>query len=348
MKITFLSPHIGIGGGVKIIFEYANRLMDLGHDITIVSKIPKSLAGKGPKVHYYDATGPKGKNANPVKWFNLKTRLILAPDFNSRYIPDGDIVIATAWETAYDVNDYTSEKGKKIYFIQSYEIWDGPVDLVDRTWTLPLKKIVIASWLKELAENKFHQETSEVLTNPIDFKKLYCEKKLWNHPRKIGMLFHKGKWKGIKDAKAAFSLAKEKHPGIKLIMYGAKPDPEWTDMEYDYYYRPSDETLRKIYCSCDIWLSASLVDGSALTPAEAMACRCAVAATDIGGVRDYAINNETALLSPPKDPEALAANLIYLIEKEDELKRISDGGYNMIRQFTWDKAVKKFENELMS
>ncbi|MFC1864121.1 glycosyltransferase family 4 protein [Thermodesulfobacteriota bacterium] len=348
MKITFLSPHIGIGGGIKIIFEYANRLMDLGHDVTVVSIIPKSMRGKTSKETSYAAFEPGKKNTNPVKWFDLRTKLILAHDFHPRYIPDGDVVVASAWQTAYDVNGYPPQKGKKLYFIQSYETWDGPEDLVDGTWTLPLRKIVIASWLKDLAENKFHQKVSEVITNPIDSSEFYCKTKQWNQPRKIGMLYHKGKWKGVKDAKTAFSLAKKVHPGIKLVMFGAKPDPEWTDIEYEYYHRPSNEALRELYCSCDIWLSGSLVDGSALTPAEAMACRCALVATDIGGVRDYAINNKTALLSPKGNPDALAMKLIYLIENELELERISDAGYNIIKQFTWEKAVKIFEQELIS
>jgi glycosyltransferase involved in cell wall biosynthesis len=348
MRITFLSPHIGIGGGVKIIFEYANRLMDLGHDVTVVSTIPKSMKDETSRKMSYAAAEKGQKSINPVKWFDLRTKLILARDFDSEHIPDGDAVIASAWRTAYDINTYPSKKGKKYYLIQSYETWDGPEDLVNRTWTLPLRKIVIASWLKDLAENKFHQNVSEVITNPIDFTEFYCEKKQWNQPKKIGMLYHKGKWKGVNDAKTAFSLAKSEHPDIKLVMFGTKPDPEWEAIEYEYYYRPSRPTLRDIYCSCDIWLSASLVDGSALTPAEAMACRCALVATDIGGVRDYAINDKTALLSPKGNPRALADNLNHLIENEFDLTRISDAGYHMIRHFTWEKAVKKFEQELIS
>ena len=143
-----------------------------------------------------------------------------------------------------------------------------------------------------------------------------------------------------------FKIAKEKHPELRLIMFGIIPDPDWQDLEYEYHYRPLGEKLRQIYCSCDIWLSASLVDGSALTPAEAMACRCAVCATDIGGVRDYARNMNTALLSPPGKPTALAENLTYLLENEKDMKRISQSGYENIRRFTWDDAVKKFEKVL--
>lgn len=346
MKIHFLSPHIGISGGVKVIFEYANRLQDMGHDITVISTIPGSLRSDRTDMIFYPGSGAGEMNANPVKWFDLKTDLILVSEFDSKYIPDGDTIIASAWKTAFHVNEFPGSKGRKFYFIQSYETWDGPEELVNKSWTLPLKKIVIARWLKDLAEEKFGQRVSALIPNPIDHSQFYCENKTWNRPRRVGMLYHKGRWKGVKDAKKAFNIAKQKHPELRLTMFGTVPDPGWPDMEYEYHYRPLGAKLREIYCSCDIWLSASLVDGSALTPAEAMACKCAVCATDIGGVKDYARHGDTALLSPPGESTALAGNLIHLIENEKDMKRISQSGYENIRRFTWDDAVRKFENAL--
>ena len=67
MKITFLSPHIGIGGGVKIIFEYANRLMDLGHDVTVVSIIPKSMRGVTSRKMTFPAVEAGKSSINPIR-----------------------------------------------------------------------------------------------------------------------------------------------------------------------------------------------------------------------------------------------------------------------------------------
>jgi glycosyltransferase involved in cell wall biosynthesis len=65
--------------------------------------------------------------------------------------------------------------------------------------------------------------------------------------------------------------------------------------------------------------------------------------TDIGGTRDYAIHGKTALVSAPEDSEALAQNIIRLIENEDERRRIAENGYNYIKQFTWDRATDQLE-----
>ena len=40
MKITFLTPHINISGGVKIILGYADRLIRRGHEVTVICPQP--------------------------------------------------------------------------------------------------------------------------------------------------------------------------------------------------------------------------------------------------------------------------------------------------------------------
>ena len=43
MKINFILPHIRLSGGVKLLFEYANRLKRKGHEVRVFvpSKVPK-------------------------------------------------------------------------------------------------------------------------------------------------------------------------------------------------------------------------------------------------------------------------------------------------------------------
>ncbi|MDD5382510.1 MAG: glycosyltransferase family 4 protein, partial [Candidatus Margulisbacteria bacterium] len=163
-----------------------------------------------------------------------------------------------------------------------------------------------------------------------------------------GLLYHQLEWKGVKDGLKAFSLAKEKFPGIKLVMFGVdKPKPGELPTDVEFHHDPSQEKLRELYCSLDIFLSPSWAEGCQLPPMEAMACHCAVVATNVGGMPDYSISGQTALASPPREPEALARNLIRLLENEQELRRISEAGYRKIREFTWESATKKLEKILV-
>ncbi|MBA7515276.1 D-inositol-3-phosphate glycosyltransferase [subsurface metagenome] len=390
MKITFILPGIGIAGGIRVVFEYANRLQDRGHEVNVVYPLLslrikpkfnlKSLAGQalGATVNF--------KKGNKVDWFNLKAKLIRVPTLSPRYvkiveklIPDADIVVATAWETAYPISKLNEKKGEKFYFVQHYEIWDvwnnnecwkeaekiennsnklclamadiSPKnkdlrkikDLVDKTYKLPLKKITISSWLKELIEKKFGEEVEALIVNGINFDTFYKEKDACNTEKiRILMPYRPIRWKGTEDGLKAFGMVKEKYPDVEFIMYGAKRGkdiPEWIK----FYERLSDNELRQLYSSSDIFVYPSWTEGFGLPPMEAMACGCAVVATNVGGVPDYAINGETVLASPPRNPKALAQNIIRLIENEDDRRRIAENGYNYVKPFTWNRTTDQLE-----
>ena len=77
------------------------------------------------------------------KWQQIDDRIQMlhSPDLSAKYFPDADAVFATAWFTAFDINDLPPNKGEKFYLIQHYETWMGPKDLVDKTWLMPLHKV---------------------------------------------------------------------------------------------------------------------------------------------------------------------------------------------------------------
>lgn len=95
-------------------------------------------------------------------------------------------------------------------------------------------------------------------------------------------------------------------------------------------------------------LAPSWQEGCQLPPMEAMACKCAVVTTNVGGIPDYAVAGQTALISDPRDPQALAQNIIRLLDYEAELMRISHAGYQHIKHFTWERATDKLQQVLAS
>jgi len=346
MRITFLTPHINISGGVKAILEYASRLSKKGHEVTVICPQP-TFANVRLRDRNIPTVLPKRFFMNLLRykpyWIDVGADIKYVPSWREEYIPEGDIVVATAWQTAPYVEDYSTQKGKKFYLIQHYEtLYHAPnnEEKADETYRFDLRKIVISSWLKKIMKEKFNSE-SDLLVTPVDFSQFYPTRNGYNDTKRICMLHHTYDWKGVSDGVRAFEIAKKRFSEMRLVMYGVHQNK--LSLDYDYYHRPWGGKLNEIYNSCDIFLCPSWKEGLGMTSMEAMACKCALVTTDNGGCHDYAIHERTALLSPPKRPEELAKNLIRLLESEALLKTIAENGYQHVRQFTWGEAVEKME-----
>ena len=173
--ITFLMPMRGDTpiGGYKIVFEYANILVKNGYRVNII--YPSILLRKENNLmlnikylkDFFKLSLSKGYM--PDKWFKLDGRIknIWVPFIHKIFIPKSDYIVATAWQTAEILNSIPDSKVKKIYLIQHFEDWSGEKNRVINTWKMNLRKIVIAGWLKKIAEDL--GEKAELIPNPMNF-----------------------------------------------------------------------------------------------------------------------------------------------------------------------------------
>ena len=348
MKIVFVLSEIGLSGGVKVVFEYANRLQERGHDVSVIYPL---FPMRG-KAKWFDVKKLVNrvlrvivnlKHGNHVDWFNLKANLIRVPVISEKNIPDADIIVATWWETAYYIKGYSRNKGKKFYLIQHYEIWGGPKEKVDKTYRLGLHNIVISNWLKNILES-LGTKVEAVILNGVNSDEFYPEYVERDDSKiRILMPYRSQEWKGIKDGLKALEIVKGDHENVRLVMFGPKPRKGELFKGVEFHLQPTQNELRRIYNSCDIFVFPSCCEGFGLPPMEAMACKCAVVTTNVGAVPEYTIPRKTALVSPPDDAKDLAKNIIRLIENDKERRKIAENGYNHIKQFTWDKATDQLE-----
>lgn len=350
MKINIVVPFVELTGGIKIIFTYANELVRRGHDVMIYYPfIPYAMDKPGVLyIEKFLRTMAKGiiKKQWQVNWFELNAPYKMVLQIKNSMIRDADIVIATAWPTAYDVDKLSPQKGKKIYFIQSYEIWSGPKAMVDGSYLLPLKQIVIAGWLKDLMAKEFSNENAEIVYNGIDFHEFYPNKsKSYNNdPIRILLLAHPVALKGMADGIKAFEFLQDKY-NIRLVMFGTgyfDAIPKYAE----FHNNPSKHEIRELYASSDIYIFPSWSEGWGLTVIEAMACKCAVVGNNVGCLLDVGIHKETAMLSEPHDVESIKNNLEILLKDRKLLRLISENGYNAVKRFSWDLSFNKFEEIL--
>lgn len=352
MKISFIMPgstRFPVGG-YKVVFEYANHLTDRGHTVTVVMPALLDPAVSLPERIYHAgryllwrATGLFG----PQRWFRLRPEIKLqwVPSLRERYIPPADAIVAIAWLPAEFVGSYSKDRGQKFYLIQSYETWWGPEARVRATWQLPLRKIVIAKWLSEIAESM--GQTATYIPNGLDFTAFGCDVPvtLRNQPSVV-MLYHKGEWKGSMDGLQALELARRVVPDLTATLFGVYRQPPHLPDWARYVRNPAQSELRRIYNHAAIFLSPSRTEGWPLPPAEAMMCGATLVCTDIGGHREYAQHELNALLAPPGDPEALAAALVRVLSNNSLRQSLAERARRDISRFTWSAAVDRFEEEL--
>lgn len=358
MRITFLLPGHALnpGGGFKVVYEYANGLVERGHDVTVVHtcdatrSLPMTSSARNLLKYFAYGLGYRG-GYKPTKWFNLlaSVRLSWVPSLSSRWIPDSDAVIATAWQTAEWVAGYPESKGAKYYLIQHKEsvFEDTDEDRVMQTWRLPLKKIVIAGWLEEICRTM--GEDCTVIPNGLDFTTFGLDVPIEERcSHQVAMLYHDYyEWKGSAEGISALSIVRKEIPTLHVSLFGVGSGPKDLPDWCTYHRNPSRIQLRSLYNNAAIFITPSWSEGCAAPPAEAMQCGAAVCATDIGGHREYAINCKTALLSPVRNIEALAKNVRTLVEDTALRRSLAQNGWKHVQQYTWDRAVISLEKLLL-
>ena len=114
--------------------------------------------------------------------------------------------------------------GGKFYLVQHYEsLYHGNAEAVDATYRLPLNKIVISTWLRDVMRERFGSE-APVLVTPVD-RGLFHPVPVsvtTSRPRVL-MLHHDYAWKGVADGLAAVERVRPRVPGLRLVGFGLKP-----------------------------------------------------------------------------------------------------------------------------
>lgn len=87
-----------------------------------------------------------------------------------------------------------------------------------------------------------------------------------------------------------------------------------------------------IYCLPCVWASDNDVDGLPQMLMEAMACGLPVISTNLVGIPDLVIDEETGLLIEPNDPQALADAIARLADDPQLASRLAVAGREMVQQ----------------
>lgn len=339
-KINVIIPSTVLGGGLRIIFTYCNYFVSRGYDVCVY--IPCLFAWEdisGGAVNVKTSIANTFKRRTRIPWFDHKFKVKLALKISDEYIRDADVVIATAWFTARNVYNLSLSKGRKIYFIQDYEIWHQDKITVDNTYKLDMKRICITRTLADTILEECGTK-SEVVYNGIDAEEFYGGEKEIRERKTIIMLGNFADYKGGRSGLQVLEKIYEKYR-TRIIIFGLhKPDGFPDYMEF--YKSPKREILLSLYRQADILLFPSLQEAWGLTVLEAMANKVAVVGMKTGCLEEIGVDYENALLAD-KDYEELYNRLEMLINNDELIRKLQEQGYKTARKFMWENSFKKME-----
>lgn len=277
MKINFDLRKTGLGnnGGSQTLVKSANTLQELGHDICIIDSGHSQYTWDPIKVNYHIVD--KHKN-----------------------LPDGDVIIATGYNSVEPTVSAPSRCGKKYHWIRGWETWRGNEQWILKTvLNTPTKKLVNSIGLQGKLNR--YKINSEVVYPGYDFDKIY---KLENIPKDKSIILgglYNNKHHIIKRVDWLFQTyeeLKKRGVDVKLVLFGY--DNFSSRYRCDFSIRnPSDKEKNMLYNTIDIWLSTSMQEGLHIPPAEAIMTGACVVTTcaELSGTKDYIINGETGLVT---------------------------------------------------
>ena len=353
LRINFVLPALSMAGGFRVLAIYAERLVRRGHHVTVISgsrpmpwerTIKGLLRGYGfqrvipPNKSHFD--GLDGIEHRVVR----SARPIVDAD-----VPDGDVTVASYWNTAYWVNGLSSAKGAKAYLVQHDERHVGGThDEVVPTWHLPMYKVLVAQWLDPLLREHGVDHEMTVVPNAVDGSLFKAPPRGKRDRPTVGLMYSDAHFKGADIALEAFEKAKRRVPDLQLVAFGREAELPGLPLPagVDYRREPPQPAIAEAYAACDAWLFASRCEGFGLPILEAMACRTPVIGTPTGAAPEL-IERGGGVLVEMENADSMADAIIGVVGLSGaEWRAMSDRALATAEAFNWDAATDAFEAAL--
>jgi glycosyltransferase involved in cell wall biosynthesis len=147
---------------------------------------------------------------------------------------------------------------------------------------------------------------------------------------------------------------------VKLVVTGeGDRRREWEDLaatlglrdRVEFLGYVSSERLAELYRACALYVHPAIFDdnndteGLGVVLIEALANRCPVVASSVGGIVDVIAHEETGLLVPEKNERALADAIVRILDDPALAQRLGNSGYEFAkRQFDWERITDETED----
>ena len=328
--VLFVLPMFGVAGGVSAVLELVNALILEGVRAGVV------------------VTGEAHPEIASERFFEPYR---MTPAELVERGPATKLLVATAYQTAPLVAAAAGRRPgtQTAYFVQDYEGWfgaDGP-DVVGDTYALIPRMTAVSTWLADEIGTRhglrpvpvpisadpdvFHPRGAKPAPPPV---------------RVVAMLRFEERRGGAFLLPALAEVARR--PGVEVVLFGLQRVPPDVTFPHRHVGVVSKESVAALLASAHVVVDPSLFQGFGLVGLEAMSCGTACVLTDSGGVSEYAVDGENALVVPPGDAEALAEGILRLVDDPALRERLAAAGLETAHRFTWEKTAARYREFMAS
>jgi len=207
----------------------------------------------------------------------------------------------------------------------------------------------ICKYLEKIVNEKFSEKPTYVLQSGIDSSRWFKVKPMeLKHPC-VGLLQGATIWGKTRE----LLLLKKIIPALPEVTFywvgdGPYTNQILTELENFKNFKwigslDYPEKVREYLSGLDIYALISGIDMSPLTLQEAQLMKKPVVATNVGGVSELMIDNETGFLVQKGNAEEWIEKLSLLVNDEHKRETMGNAGRKFVEDnFSWDKIAKEF------
>jgi glycosyltransferase involved in cell wall biosynthesis len=313
LRIVYLLPRTGVGGGARVLLEHANHLCRLGARVTVLSHFPRP------------------------DWFDLVADFVQVPFGHQlcHSVPPCDVIVAGYWDEIVPA--------RRLGIAPVVHFEQGDFHLYDNV-PANMRPIVEASlgaadWtitVGEAAENALAERYgvfAHRIVNAVDAEVFHP---VTQKPAKRTVVFvgwDGAAFKGIDTARRVADGLVASHPDVGIVWITPNK-PVGSDLGETLVAPPQDLLARHLG-EASVYVGTSRYESFPLPPLEAMASGTPVVSTENGGILAYAQDGENCLLAPVDDVGALLAAVRRVLDDPQLAAKLAEAGLETAARHDW-------------
>ncbi len=332
-RFLFCIPTTQLGGGVKVVFTIADKLLELGHKVEVFSY------------------------AGPPEWCKPNAHLIDAKDISDIDMTRYDFVVVSNAVLIPMVLPYL-RSARCIFLAQDYESFHYSQESTFESflaespafralYALPVPIIATSKSIVRLVREHV---SKKAYLMPVALNKNNFKRQTIRRRSDVKRVLLVGNYllphKGMRDGFDALEMLSGEFP-LELVLItqedrGRKLFDRYT-FRKEVHFCPYETEVAAIMASCDAYCCTSWYEGLGLPALEAFSCGIPVVSTRTLGVDDYGKDGINLLLANPNDPADLRDKLRAVLSDPGLAERLVRGGdTTMEHWYDWDTSAELF------